>query len=313
MSTIFVRLPNHVGDAVMTMPALKLLDASGFSLNLVGKSFVGELFEGTTWRFDPIEGSVFDDIGRIKALAATVPNPKGVLMPNSFGSALLFKLAGIASVGLATDGRSLLLEHAIKEPPKMHEVRRFWYVAYEALKAWGVKPAYDEPEASINMKLAQRNLAGARNLAEKINLPKRYAVLAPIAKGRHEGKEKYWRHFNELVKPLKERGIEPVVFPAKDEVQASKLSCPDAIHYDPTTLGNFAALCANAAIVIANDSGVSHIAAAVGAPQITIVGVTDTERTSPWNNKNIIVGRKGKWPEVNEVVDAIDRCLSANK
>ena len=67
---------------------------------------------------------------------------------------------------------------------------------------------------------------------------------------------------------------------------------PDAIIYEPTSLGNFAALCSRASIVIANDSGVSHIASAVHAPQITIVGVTDTDRTSPWSDLNMIVGKK---------------------
>lgn len=139
----------------------------------------------------------------------------------------------------------------------MHEVERFWYVAYEALKAMGIKPPYTKLTKRINMKLAARNEAGARNLAAKIGLPKRYAILAPIAKGRHEGKEKYWRHFNELCKPLRDRGIEPVVFPAVDEAEAAKAACPDATIYEPTSLGNFAALCEKAAIVIANDSGVS--------------------------------------------------------
>ena len=113
MATLFVRLPNHVGDAVMTMPALNLLEAAGFKLYLIGKPFVGELFEGTNRRFDPIEGNLLDDIKRIRDLAASVKNPRGILMPNSFGSALLFKSAGIQSTGLATDGRSILLEHAI--------------------------------------------------------------------------------------------------------------------------------------------------------------------------------------------------------
>ena len=45
------------------------------------------------------------------------------------------------------------------------------------------------------------------------------------------------------------------------------------------------------------------------APQVTIVGVTDTDRTSPWNEKNVIVGRKGRWPEVDEVITAIDDVL----
>lgn len=229
MRTLFVRLPNHIGDAVMAMPALDLLEASGFKLYLIGKPFVGELFEGTNRRFDPIEGNLLDDIKRIRELAASVNNPQGLLMPNSLGSALLFRAAGIKPTGLATDGRSLLLEHAIPEPPRMHEVQRFWYVATEAMKAWGVKPAYTKIPNRLNMKLAARNEAGARNLAEKIHLPKDYAILAPIAKGRHEGKEKYWKHFNDLVEPLRQKGLEPVVFPAKDEIEAVKLSCPQPL------------------------------------------------------------------------------------
>ena len=313
MSKLFVRLPNHIGDACMSMPALDLLEASGFDLCLVGKPFVGELFEGTLRRFDPIEGNLLEDIRRIKELAASVKNPKGLLLPNSLGSALLFTDAGIKCTGYGTDGRSILLEHAIAKPPRMHEVERFWNVAYKALEAWGVKPAYDKLPKRLNMRLAQRNEAGARNLISKINLPEKFAILAPIAKGRHEGKEKYWKHFNELVKPLKERGLTPVVFPAKDEIDAVKLAAPEAIIYEPTSLGNFAALCSRASIVIANDSGVSHIASAVHAPQITIVGVTDTDRTSPWSDLNIIVGKKGKWPEVSEVISAIDQVLSKTK
>ena len=50
----------------------------------------------------------------------------------------------------------------------MHEVERFWYVAYEALKAMGIKPPYTKLTKRINMKLAARNEAGARNLAAKI-------------------------------------------------------------------------------------------------------------------------------------------------
>jgi heptosyltransferase-2 len=309
MSTVFIRLPNHIGDACMTMPALDLLEASGLTLSLVGKPAVGQLFEGTKRRFDPIEGDLWSDMKRIKDLAALSSDAKGLLMPNSFGSALLFRAAGIPSTGLATDGRSLLLEHAIPEPARCHEAQRFWYVAREAIRAWNIPAAYEEMPPRLSMKLAARNEAGARNLAQKIHLPERYAILAPIAKGRHEGKDKYWKHFEELVQPLRDKGIEPVVFPAEDEVEAVKLATPSASIYGPTSLGNFAALAAKAQIVIANDSGVSHIAAAVNAPQVTIVGVTDIDRTRPWSDKNIVVGEKGRWPSTSEVLAAIDKTL----
>lgn len=61
--------------------------------------------------------------------------------------------------------------------------------------------------------------------------------------------------------------------------------------------------------MIANDSGVSHIAAAVGAKQITLVGVTDTKRTGPWNPDAIVLGENGRWPSINEVIAVISKLL----
>jgi heptosyltransferase-2 len=63
-------------------------------------------------------------------------------------------------------------------------------------------------------------------------------------------------------------------------------------------------------VVIANDSGTSHVAAAVGARQVTIFGVTDRHRTGPWSARAVCVGGNGRWPEVPEVVAAIDEALA---
>lgn len=113
---------------------------------------------------------------------------------------------------------------------------------------------------------------------------------------------KHWEHFNDIVKPLRYKGIEPIVFPSLREEALAKAACPDATILPPTTLGNFAAIAKRAEIVIANDSGVSHIAAAVGAKQITLVGVTDSKRTGPWNPDAIVLGVNGRWPTVDEVI-----------
>ena len=98
--TVLCRLPNHVGDCMMTLPALQLLADSGFTPSLIGKRFAEDLMAGMGWRYDPIEGQVLKDLGRVKEIAQnTGDSPRGVLFPNSFGSALLFKLGGIRSAG----------------------------------------------------------------------------------------------------------------------------------------------------------------------------------------------------------------------
>ncbi len=293
----------------MCLPALRLLQASGFTPALVGKRWAEDLMSGMGWRFDPIEGKVSEDISRIHYVAHNANASAGLLFPNSFGSALLFKLGRLKTTGLKTDMRSVLLDHGIPEPGTMHEVERFFYVAHEAVKAWGGKPAFDKVPERLSLVLLKHHEAAAKNLIEQYKIPQRFALLAPIARGQHHGKNKHWEHFNELVAPLRERGIEPIIFPSVREEALAKAACPDATILPPTTLGNFAAVAKRAQVVIANDSGVSHIAAAVGAKQITLVGVTDTTRTGPWNPDAVVLGENGRWPSVEEVTETLGTML----
>lgn len=309
MSVVLCRLPNHVGDCCMCLPALRLLAASGFTPALVGKRWAEDLLAGMGWRFDPIEGKVSEDLSRIRYLASNANASQGLLFPNSFGSALLFKLGRLKTAGLRTDMRSFLLDNGIPEPGAMHEVERFFYVAHEAIKAWGSTPAFDKVPERLSLILMKRHEAAAKNLIEQYKIPEKFALLAPIARGKHQGKAKHWEHFNELVAPLRAKGVEPIVFPSLREEALAKAACPDATILPPTTLGNFAAIAKRAQVVVANDSGVSHIAAAVGAKQITLVGVTDTNRTGPWNPEAIVLGENGRWPDVSEVLQTLDNVL----
>ena len=307
MNEVLCRLPNHVGDCCMTLPALKLLEASGFTPVLTGKRWAEDLLSGMGWRFDPIEGRVTDDFRRVRRLAAHIgEHPLGLLFPNSFGSALLFNLGGVRSAGFPTDGRSLLLDKKVPEPPKCHEVERFFAVAKGAVEAWGGSPAWEKPSESLGLKLLTRHEAAARNLIAEHKIPANFALLAPIARGLHHGQVKHWAHFNDLCLPLREMGIEPIVFPSPHEEEENRNACPNATILPPTTLGNYAALAKLARIVIANDSGISHVAAAVGAKQLTLVGVTDVDRTRPWNPSAVVLGDAEKgWPSTYEVISAM--------
>ena len=307
MSTILCRLPNHVGDCCMCLPALRLLEASGYTPALVGKRWAEDLMAGMSWRFDPIEGHVTEDLNRIRYLVKNAGATRGLLFPNSFSSALLFKIGRVQTTGLSTDGRSLLLNNAIDEPGHMHEVERFFYTAKEAIKAWGGVPAWEKAPARLGLQVLKRHEAAAKNLIAEHHIPDNFALIAPVARGKHHGKSKSCDHFNALVKPLRDLGVEPIIFPSIREEDICRQACPDATILPPTTLGNYAALAKRARVVIANDSGVSHIAAAVGAKQITLVGVTTTERTGPWSPDAIVLGREGAWPTVDEVVENLQK------
>ena len=307
---VICRVPNHIGDCCMTLPALRLLEASGFEPYLVGKRFTENLMVGMGWKFQAIEGKLFKDGQVLGALAQSQNKPLGLLFPNSFSSALQFKLAGIRAAGLDTDCRSIILDKAIPEPAKMHEVERFFQVALGAIKAWGKEPAFTECPKELGLRVTAEHAADAKALKEKYNIPEKYALLAPITKGIHNGQIKHWKDINEVCKPLRDMGIEPIVLPAPDEIEVAKTACPDATHLPPTKLGTYAALCQDAQIVIANDSGISHIAAAAGAKQLTLIGVTRTDRTGPWNPKALTRGEEGRWPTVDEVIEAIKEIVN---
>ncbi len=56
-----------------------------------------------------------------------------------------------------------------------------------------------------------------------------------------------------------------------------------------TTLPQLVALLQGASLVIANDSGPMHIAAALGRPLVAIYGPTNPARTGPYNRLDTVV------------------------
>lgn len=308
MSIVLCRLPNHIGDCCNAIPALQLLASSGVTPILTGKRWAEDLMAGTGWRFEPIEGHVSEDWSRIRRIARLADESKhALLFPNSFSSALLYRVGGLKSAGFGTDGRSILLDKVLPQPAtRGHELVRFFTLAKEALLAWGLTPKYDEPPAEIGMKVLKRHEAAARNLIQKNELPEKFVVLAPTARGTPKGQSKAWAHFNALCQPLRDMGYEPVVFPSPREVEQCQAACPDARILQPTTLGNLAALLKHSSLVISNDSGVSHIAAGMSVPQVVIFGVTDPVAYTPWNAKASILGSlQTGWPSVEEVVNTV--------
>jgi len=93
MSRLFVRLPNHLGDACMTLPALDLLAARGFALTLVGRGWARSLFEAYPWPVLTPSGGLLARSGALRrAQHGADARARGLLFTNSFGTALEFRL-----------------------------------------------------------------------------------------------------------------------------------------------------------------------------------------------------------------------------
>jgi lipopolysaccharide heptosyltransferase II len=96
-------------------------------------------------------------------------------------------------------------------------------------------------------------------------------------------------NFAALVQPLRERfGLKTVVAGSADDRDlALRIGGIDAT--GKTTLRQLVALLERAQIVIANDSGPMHIAAALGKPLVTMFGPTNPVRTGPYKREDSVV------------------------
>jgi lipopolysaccharide heptosyltransferase II len=116
----------------------------------------------------------------------------------------------------------------------------------------------------------------------------RFAVLMPGT----NWATKRWpvEKFAALVKPLWDRfGLSSVLAGGADAAAMAK-DLPGAINLaGKTTLKQLTALLERAALVIANDSGPMHIAAALGRPLVTPFGPTNPIRTGPFRRMESVI------------------------
>ncbi|HSI87461.1 MAG TPA: glycosyltransferase family 9 protein, partial [Pyrinomonadaceae bacterium] len=137
---ILVRGTNWIGDAVMSIPALRELRRvfPYAHIALHTRAWAKGIFEtaGIVDEILPFEesgrdlGTIFREARRLRAGRFDL----AVIFPNSFRSASIVKLAGIPRrFGYAKEGRGLLLTDAVQIPPwkaERHEV--FYYLALVA-------------------------------------------------------------------------------------------------------------------------------------------------------------------------------------
>jgi hypothetical protein len=76
-------------------------------------------------------------------------------------------------------------------------------------------------------------------------------------------------------------------------------------------LGTYAALLRDAALLLSNDTGPGHLAAAVGAPVISVMGPSDPCLWHPWGPDVQVLGGHGAWPLRPQVRQAVEQSRRA--
>lgn len=295
---ILVRAVNWVGDAVMTLPALEALAAACPQAELVvlAKPWVSAVYRAAPV---PLQVREFQSPGPHAGLAGLRRLGRqlcregfdwAILLQNAFQAALIAWLARVpVRAGFACDGRRLLLTHAV---PRRGRVRRVHQSSYylHLLHGLGLVdrhppaggvPARLEPlpadAAWAEEFLARQGLAGAR--------------LLGLAPGAAYGPAKRWpaERFAAAARELvQSEGFAAVLlFGSGGERQAcaqvqeglSDLQVLDLA--GATTLGQAMALLARLGLLVSNDSGLMHLAAALGVPTLAVFGSTDPGATAP--------------------------------
>lgn len=302
MTPLIVRLPNHLGDACMSIAALDALAANGYALNLVGRPWAASLFAAYDWPIVAMRGRRAD---HVRALRAAAHGARGLLFTNSFSTALEFRLAGIAATGYARGWRSLLLEKSVALDPNDHMVEYYHRLASTLISSPPPVPA------SLHLRVSADASKRARAALATVGAAGSYVVLCPVAVGLHHGKVKAWDGFTRLNGDLIARGLTVVALPGPGETAEVRGALPGAAVLAESDVGTFAALLAGARLVVANDSGPGHLAAAVGAPLVSVFGVTEPEKTRPWGASVRMVGSGAGWPRYDEVRAAVDAVLAS--
>lgn len=297
---LLIRGTNWVGDAVMSVPAMReirrLFPRS--QITLLVRPWVKDVYSNVDFVDQVIEQ---DSNGRhrgwrgLEQLASELRLRNfelTILLPNSFGAALTAWRAGIPQrLGYARDGRSPLLTHPSKIDPdvkKVHQVHYYLGILSGAGllpgRLWE-DPSY-RPSVAVGIRAADRE-AARRILGEKnIGPGERLIGVSP---GASYGGAKRWlvERFASVADKLAEtHGATILIFGAANEIPiarelAKQMKHTPAILAGQTTLGELMGLLKKCSLLITNDSGAMHLAAALATPQLAIFGSTSEIATAP--------------------------------
>ncbi len=318
---LIVRLRNWVGDVVLGVPALRLLaERGGYSLRLVGKPWSAALLEGEGWPVETLASHWRTRAAQLRRLRSDARRQdagfdrrlNAVVFPFSFSSALDARLAGLRALGYAHEGRSPLLGRALPRGGARHELLGYWNLACALLGATDA-----EPPAAIALAVspAARADAARRLAALGIGEGERYVVLCPFAGGTFNGMEKRWPAFEAFATAAAQRWKLPLLLcPGPGEVDLARQHYGAAQTLEAVPLGCYAALLERAALMVSNDTGPGHLAAAVGAPLLSVLGPTDVAQWGPWGpTARVLQESGGGWPEVDAVLRAGEAMLAEGR
>lgn len=173
---------------------------------------------------------------------------------------------------------------------------------------WPSLPLTDDARAAALKLLRQQGLVQDTADGQPRILP--YACLVPFATGTLKGASKAWPGFPALCRQLvPELPVLLMPGPGSETIQA-RTDYPDAQTLAGVPLDVYAALLAHSAVAVANDTGPGHLAAAVGARLLSVLGPTDASRYRALG-PHVTLIQHHPWPEVDTVLQQVHQAIAA--
>lgn len=190
-------------------------------------------------------------------------------------------------VGYATYQYSRLYTHLAPSPLLLWKRDKTHSVEQQlALLGWTGVPVTDRPPTQLAVTGQAAASVAARLHEAGLSEQTPFALIHPAA----AFATKQWaaEKFARVAEHLAARGLAVVVITAPNEGQlAAELKANASVplkSFSDLSLPEVTALAARARLFVGNDSGIAHIAAAVGLPAVVIFGSSNRAHWSPWAN-----------------------------
>ncbi len=290
---LLIVLPSWVGDAVMATPTLREIRAAfpGIFIGGLVRPGIDQILAGSGL-LDEFHVERPTGVLGPKFVAARLRPRRydtALLLTNSFSTALITRIAGIPRrIGYNRDARGLLLTDMI-DPPRRPDGRHAPVPAVDYYLRLARQLLLADRAATqtlpMTLGLTPEQAAEAEAILSKAGcIGKPFAVLNPG--GNREDKRWPAERFARLAQKLRDRkGFLVLVngSPAEREVVEKITSSAGAgvvgLHTLGMTLGALKGVVKHASLMVTNDTGPRHIAAAMGVPVVSLFGPTDARWT----------------------------------
>ncbi len=295
LNRILIRGPNWVGDSVLAIPAMKAVRANfpEAEITLLVRPWVAGLFTSA-----PFIDKVWSEprptsLGEWSAITSAIRRggfDLAILLPNSFESALMVFVGRVPKrVGYGTNGRSWLLTHAVERAREsQHQVDYYFRLAMAIADGAGTQ--------SIEIQATREERANARKLLKSEGIPEDapFLVLNPGAaygSAKRWSEERFARAGGTLAREMGLRVaiVGSVMERPIGEAIRTELNGNAAVLSGKTSLEVLIGILAESSLMITNDSGPMHMAAALGVPTVAVFGSTDETVTGPYGARTKIV------------------------